>query len=58
MPLVETEQRQRTATHQWQKCQPECQIENKTTNKIVQVPNIILGKGIVDVYEEFMSEEV
>jgi hypothetical protein len=53
----ETEQSQRIATQQWQKCQPECQIKNNTTNKIVQVPDILLGKG-VNVFKEFMPEEV
>jgi hypothetical protein len=57
MPLAETGQLQEAATNQWRKCQPEYQIENNTTNKIVQVPDILHGKS-VDVFEEFVSEEV
>jgi hypothetical protein len=38
--------------------QPEYQIENNTTKKTVQVPDILNGKSVVDVFEEFKSEEV
>jgi hypothetical protein len=55
--LVGTEQLQRKTTHQWLKCQPEYRIENNTTNKIVQVPNIVLGKGVVDVLKNLCQKE-
>jgi hypothetical protein len=46
-PLAETEQLQKAATNQWKKCQPEYQIENNTTNKIVQLPDILDGKVLL-----------